>query len=72
MPRRRVWVPALFAVSSFAGTLLYRRRTARSRTRLDLYFEDGGMASLPAGSPDADRLLPLARELLARAREARR
>jgi hypothetical protein len=71
MPRRRVWVPALLGVSSFAGTLLYRRRSARSRVRLDLYFEDGGMASLPAGAPDADRLLPVARELLERARAAR-
>jgi hypothetical protein len=67
MPRRKILVGALVGASSFAGTVLYRRRGARGRTRVDLYFEDGSMVSLGAGSPDADALLPVARELLAEA-----
>ena len=34
----------------------------------DLYFEDGSMLSLTNGSPGAERLLPLAREILGKAR----
>jgi hypothetical protein len=45
--------------------MLYRRRAVRNRTRLDIYFEDGSMVSLAAGSPDADRLMPHAGEVLA-------
>jgi hypothetical protein len=67
MARRKVLVGALVGAGSFAGTLLYRRRGARSRVRVDLYFEDGSMVSLGAGSPDADDLLPVAHELLAAA-----
>ena len=67
MAKRKVLVGALVGAGSFAGTMLYRRRGARHRVRVDLYFEDGSMVSLGAGSPDADALLPLARELLAEA-----
>ena len=38
------------------------------RERADLYFEDGSMLSLTNGSPGADRLLPLAREILGKTR----
>ena len=34
---------------------------------LDLYFEDGSMLSLDSGSPEAERLLPFARDLLSTA-----
>jgi hypothetical protein len=68
MARRRVVTGVLLAAGSFAGTVLYRRRAARRRERVDLYFEDGSMASLAEGSPEADRLLPLAREVLVAAR----
>ena len=67
MGRRRLVFGVLVGAGSFAGTLLYRRRTARSRTRVDLYFDDGSMMSLGTGSPDADALLPIAAELLAEA-----
>jgi hypothetical protein len=67
MPRRRLWLPFVLGAGSFAGTVFYRRRSARNRTRIDLYFDDGSMLSLAAGSPDADRLLPVARDLLAQA-----
>jgi hypothetical protein len=67
MGKRRLAVGVLVGAGSFAGTLLYRRRSARSRTRVDLYFDDGSMMSLGTGSPDADALLPIAGKLLAEA-----
>jgi hypothetical protein len=56
------------AAGSAVGTVLYRRRAARRRERVDLYFGDGSMVSLVEGSPGADRLLAHARELLSTAR----
>ena len=50
-----------------AGAAFIRRRSVQ-RERVDLYYEDGSMISLSNGSPDAERLLPLAREILRRAR----
>jgi hypothetical protein len=50
-----------------AGAALIRRRSA-DRERVDLYYEDGSMVSLSNGSPDAERLLPLAREILRKTR----
>jgi hypothetical protein len=52
---------------TLAGVAFIRRRTAQ-RDRADLYFEDGSMLSLTNGSPGADRLLPLAREIIRTAR----
>jgi hypothetical protein len=49
------------------GAAFIRRQTAH-RERADLYFEDGSMLSLPAGSPGAERLLPLARQVIAQSR----
>jgi hypothetical protein len=60
----------LLATGSAAGTLLYRRRAARRRERVELYFGDGSMVSFTAGSPEAERLLAPARDLLAAARSA--
>jgi hypothetical protein len=53
-----------FAAGVAAGTLLYRRRAGTRRERVDLYYDDGSMLSLPEGLPDAERLLPLARSIL--------
>jgi hypothetical protein len=50
-----------------AGAAFLRRQAAQ-RERADLYFEDGSMLSLTNGSPGAERLLPLAREILGKAR----
>jgi hypothetical protein len=50
-----------------AGAAFIRRQTAH-RERADLYFEDGSMLSLTDGSPGAERLLPLARQLISEAR----
>jgi hypothetical protein len=68
MARRKLVTGMLLAAGSYGGSLLYRRRAARRRPRVDLYYEDGTMVSLPEGSPAADRLLPVARELLEAAR----
>ena len=65
MPPHRLFTGMLLAAGSLAGSVLYRRRAARRRERVDVYAEDGSMASLADGSPDAERLLGLARELLA-------
>ena len=50
-----------------AGAAFIRRRTVRQE-RIDLYYDDGSMVSLSNGSPDAERLLPLAREILRKSR----
>lgn len=69
MPRRRLLTGFLLAAGSLAGTILYRRRAARRRERVDLYYEDGSMVSLTEGSPEAATVLPLARQVLTTARE---
>jgi hypothetical protein len=55
----------LLAAGSLAGSVLVRRRAARKQARVDLYAADGAMYSFTEGTPEADRLLPLAHELLA-------
>jgi hypothetical protein len=52
------------AAGAVAATVLLRRRAAARRERVDLYFDDGSMLSLAEGTGDAERLLPLAREVL--------
>ncbi|MFL5921007.1 MAG: hypothetical protein ACJ743_01035 [Gaiellaceae bacterium] len=59
---------AAAAAGSAAGAILLRRRAARRRDRAELYFADGSLVTLTEGSPEADRLLHHARELLAAAR----
>ena len=44
-------------------------RSAGRRERLDVYFDDGSFVTYVDGSTEADRLLPLARDVLAAARE---
>jgi hypothetical protein len=50
-----------------AGAAFIRRQSAH-RERADLYYEDGSMLSLTNGSPVADRLLPLARDVIRKTR----
>ncbi len=64
MASRRLLTGFLLAAGSAMGTVLLRRRAARRRERVDLYFDDGSMVSLTEGSPEAERLLPLAREAI--------
>ena len=65
--RRLVGLAALvgfvLALASFV-----RRGVVRRRERVDLYYDDGSMVSLPDGSPDSERLLALGREALRAAR----
>jgi hypothetical protein len=65
MARRKLVIPVVIGAGSFLGTLLYRRRAVRNRTRLDVYFDDGSMVSFVEGSPEAEKLLPVARDVLA-------
>jgi hypothetical protein len=59
-PRTAVLLVAAGAV----GTVLVRRALRRSEERVDLYFDDGSMISLEGDSAEAQRLLPVARDLL--------
>jgi hypothetical protein len=63
----------LLAIGGLAGFVLalvsfVRRSGARRRERVDLYYDDGSMVSLPDGSPESERLLALGREALRAAR----
>jgi len=64
MPPRKVVTGMLLAAGSLAGSVLVRRRAARRQSRIDLYAADGVMHSFTEGTPEADRLLPLAQQLL--------
>jgi hypothetical protein len=57
-----------FVTGLAAGSVLYRRTVARRRERVDVYFDDGSMITYDDGSPQADTLLPIARDALAAAR----
>ena len=57
-----------FATGLFAGSVLYRRTVSRRRQRVDVYFGDGSMITYDDGTPEADALLPIARDALAAAR----
>ncbi|MGZ4290538.1 MAG: hypothetical protein ACXVQQ_06480 [Gaiellaceae bacterium] len=65
MPPRKLVTGVLLAAGSLAGSLLMRRRAARKQARVDLYATDGSMHSFTEGTPEADRLLPIATGLLA-------
>jgi len=68
MRPRRLLAVAGAALGSAVGAVLLRRRAARGRDRVDLYFADGSLVPLTQGTPEAERLLLHARELLAAAR----
>lgn len=51
----------LLAVGALA---LWARRRGSAREWVTLAYEDGSAVTLEAGSPEAERLLPLARALL--------
>jgi hypothetical protein len=67
MRTRRALAVAGAAVGSAIGAVALRRRSARSRDRVELYFEDGSLVTIAQGAPGADPLLLHARELLAAA-----
>jgi UPF0716 family protein affecting phage T7 exclusion len=65
MLRRRWPTVLLVTLGTVAGSVLYRRRSARRFERVELYAEDGSMTSLAEGSADGARMLSLARGLIA-------
>ena len=70
MSKRKLWIPFVVGAGSFLGTVVYRRRSVRNRNRLDVYFDDGSFVTFGDRSPEAARLLPLARQVLMAARRA--
>ena len=68
MPRRKVLTGTVLFLGSLAGTIAFRRRFAKRKERVDVYFEDGSMVSLTEGSPEASTILPLAHRILETAR----
>jgi hypothetical protein len=65
--RRKVLALAGLA-AGLPGLLAYRRMVANRLGRVDVYFEDGSFVTFVEGSSEADRLLPLARQVLTAAR----
>jgi hypothetical protein len=61
--RRSAAILLGMAGGMLAGAAFIRRQAAQ-RDRVDLYYADGSMLSLTNGAPGADRLLPLARNIL--------
>jgi hypothetical protein len=66
--RRRLLALAGFASGALAGTAAYRHFVGGRRERLDVYFDDGSFVTFAGSSPEAARLLPLARQVLLAAR----
>jgi hypothetical protein len=66
--KRRLLALVGFVLGVLVTTFVYRRSAGRRRDRLDVYFDDGSMVSFVEGSSEAERLLPVARELLTTAR----
>jgi hypothetical protein len=69
MARPRLLI-GLLAAGSAAAAVVLRRRSGRSKARVELYFEDGSVATIESGAPGSDRLLALAREAVSAARPA--
>lgn len=65
---RRVLALLALLGASLAGASLLRRARPETREHVDLYFADGSVVSFEPSSPQAARLLPLARRVLASAR----
>jgi hypothetical protein len=63
MRSRNLLTGALLGAGSVAGTLLFRRRLARRRERVDVYFGDGAMVSVTR-TDEAAPFLRQAREIL--------
>jgi hypothetical protein len=66
-------VRRLFGLAALVGLALVvasfvRRGAGRRRERVDLYYDDGSMVSLPDGSPESEQLLALGRDALRTAR----
>ena len=62
MAARRTLLALALLGGSAAAYVARRRRVLADR--VDVYFEDGSMVSLPSGAAAADRLLAIARGAL--------
>lgn len=67
MKRRRLLV--LLGAAAAGAAAVLRQRSTRT-VRVDLYLEDGSLVTLEPGSPQAERMLAIARDALRAARLA--
>ncbi len=64
--RRGILELAGFAAAGIAAGAAYESwRSKQREDRLDIYFDDGSFVTYVDGSSEAERLLPLARAVLA-------
>jgi hypothetical protein len=68
MARRRLTAFILALGSLVGAAAVWRRRPARGKEHVDVYFADGSMVTFAEGSEEAARLLPIARRVLSTAR----
>jgi hypothetical protein len=60
----------LVVLAAAAAAVAFHLRRRRDAARVDVYYEDGSMLSLEPATPQAQRLLALAREALSATRGA--
>jgi len=60
---RKLGAATLLALGSLGGARLLKRRAAR-RLRLDVYYEDGAMLSVPGSTAEAVAALARAKDAL--------
>ena len=60
---RKLAAGAVLVLGAVAGARAVTGRTSR-RLRVDVYYEDGAMVSLPGRAPEVERVLARAREAL--------
>jgi hypothetical protein len=63
-------VLAALAAAGIAAGAAYESWRSNRRDQLDVYYDDGSFVTYVDGSSEAERLLPLARQVLAAVREA--
>jgi hypothetical protein len=68
MRARRLAAAVGLAVGAAAAAAYWLRGTGSPREHVDLYFADGSMVSFTPGTPEGEKLLPIARRVLAAAR----
>jgi hypothetical protein len=68
MARRRLAAFLVALGSAVGAAALWRRRSAKGKEHVDVYFADGSMVTFGEGSDEAARLLPIARRVLHTAR----
>jgi hypothetical protein len=68
MARRKLTASLLALGSLLGAAAVWRRRSARGKEHVDVYFADGSMVTFAEGSEEAARLIPIARRVLSQAR----